>query len=72
MICMHIGLDLIAGRTAPMVTEADGQYSQIGEARTVDYVSGLSFVKVLMMEHLRTVCVEREIGTDINEKLAVT
>lgn len=45
-----------------MVTETAGQNSQIGEARTVDYVSGLSFVKVIMMEHLRTVCVEREIG----------
>ncbi len=54
-----------------MVTEAAGQNSQIGETRTVDYVSGLSFVKVLMMEHLRTVCVVGEIGKDINEKLAV-
>lgn len=26
--------------------------SQTGEARTTDHVSGLTFVKVLMMEHL--------------------
>ena len=36
-----------------MVTEAAGQNSQIGKARTAGHVSGLAFVKVLMMEHLQ-------------------
>ena len=35
-----------------MVTEAAGQNSQTGKARTTGHVSGLAFVKVLMMEHL--------------------
>lgn len=36
-----------------MVTEAAGQNSQTGEARTTGHVSGLTFVKVLMMERLQ-------------------
>lgn len=36
-----------------MVTEAARQNPQTGEARTTGHVSGLTFVKVLMMERLR-------------------
>lgn len=36
-----------------MVTEAARQNSQTGETRTAGHVSGLTFVKVLMMERLR-------------------
>ena len=36
-----------------MVTEAARQNSQTGETRTAGHVSGLAFVKVLVMEHLQ-------------------
>ncbi len=36
-----------------MVTEAARQNPQTGKARTTGHVSGLTFVKVLMMERLQ-------------------
>ena len=36
-----------------MVTEAAGQNSQTAKARTTGHVSGLTFVKVLVMERLQ-------------------
>ena len=35
-----------------LVTEAASQNSQAGETRTTGHVSGLAFVKVLVMERL--------------------
>ena len=47
-----------------MVTEAAGQNSQTGEARTTGHVSGLAFVKVLVMEHLLKVCAYQIVQLD--------